>query len=66
MRQEHAATLQQFKVLYRNKYVPLKTEYERSCEDMQRLREGRAAAMEATEKWRAQVRHFGCPYPFAS
>jgi hypothetical protein len=54
-KQEHATTLQQFKILYRSKYMPLKADYEKCCDEIQRLREGKAAAMEANEKWRAQV-----------
>ena len=47
---------QQFKTLYRSKYLPLKEEAQECRQDIARLKACRAADAEACEKWRAQVR----------
>ena len=56
VREEHAKTEQQFKMLYRSKYLPLKEEAQECRQDIARLKACRAADAEACEKWRAQVR----------
>lgn len=55
LQEQHALTEQQFKILYRSKYLPLKEEHDRCGSEMLRLRDSRAAALEANEKWRAQA-----------
>lgn len=55
MREEHATTEQQFKTLYRSKYLPLKEEVGDCRQDIARLKACRLADAEACEKWRAQV-----------
>jgi hypothetical protein len=60
VQEHHALTEQQFKILYRSKYLPLKEEHDRCSSEMARLRDSRAAALEANEKWRAQA-YFCCP-----
>ena len=56
VREDHANTEQQFKTLYRSKYLPLKEEVQECRQDIARLKACRAADAEACEKWRAQVR----------
>ena len=56
VREDQANTEQQFKTLYRSKYLPLKEEVQECRQDIARLKACRAADAEACEKWRAQVR----------
>ena len=58
VREEHTKTEQQFKTLYRSKYLPLKEEAQECRQDIARLKACRAADAEACEKWRAQVRFY--------
>ncbi len=55
VREEHAQTEQQFKTLYRSKYLPLKEEVQDCRQDIARLKACRTADAEACEKWRSQV-----------
>ncbi|BDA48022.1 hypothetical protein COCOBI_11-2790 [Coccomyxa sp. Obi] len=55
LQKAHAQTKQEFKILYHEKYVPLKEEHGRCSSEMQRLRDSRDAAKDTAEKWRAQV-----------
>ncbi len=55
VREDHANTEQQFKTLYRSKYLPLKEEVQECRQDIARLKACRAADAESCEKWRAQV-----------
>ena len=56
VREDHANTEQQFKTLYRSKYLPLKEEVQECRQDIARLKACRAADAEACVMWRAQVR----------
>lgn len=60
----HAQTKQEFKILYHEKYAPLKEEHGRCSSEMQRLRDSRDAAKDTAEKWRAQACHPTLHYCF--